>query len=221
MKKIILTLSAFSILFSACKKTSTEQANAVDSQEVEVTQNENTETFNQVSLESHLEWRASHLGGLGKRFGKASIKEAEFLVNNGKLTNAKATIDLTTISVDNFPNDADKTSKLTGHLKNKDFFNVEKYPTAVFVLTQIEEATGDYNSIVSGNLRILETTKNISFKANVNTTNGGLTFSSEDFTIDRTEWNLNYHEEGSKGLAADHLIDNKIGFTLNLSLTKS
>jgi polyisoprenoid-binding protein YceI len=50
------------------------------------------------------------------------------------------------------------TEKWNDHMRNEDFFNVEKYPTMTFKSTAIE-ITGDNTAKITGDLTILETTK--------------------------------------------------------------
>ena len=74
--------------------------------------------------------------------------------------------------------------------------------------------------MVTGNLTILDVTKSITFKANISINENEVSVISEDFSIDRTEWGLTYHVEGSEGVPVDYLIANDIGFTINLTVTK-
>ncbi len=50
------------------------------------------------------------------------------------------------------------TEKWNDHMKNEDFFNVEKFPTMSFKSTGIE-VTGENTANITGDLTILETTK--------------------------------------------------------------
>lgn len=215
--KIILGVLVFGALLSSCSsngnKAETTEAVAVEEASSSAT------TFATIKEGSNVEWRASHFGGVDPRFGKVSLKSAEVSVEEGKLTNASIVIDLNTIVVENFPDNADKTAKLTGHLKNEDFFNVAKYPTAKFELTDIVNTTGEYNSKVQGNLTILDVTKSIIFSANVSVSEAGVSVESEDFSIDRRDWGLTYNAEGT-GVPVDRLLSSDVGFTIHVGVTK-
>ena len=78
---------------------------------------------------------------------------------------------------------------LTTHLKSPDFFDAREYPTARFESTNItpDEAGGDY--AVTGNLTLLETTKEIRFPAKVTINDEGLLMTGE-LVIDRTAWGM-------------------------------
>ncbi|MFT4644520.1 MAG: polyisoprenoid-binding protein YceI [Planctomycetota bacterium] len=216
--KTILGVLVFGALLSSCssngKKAETKEAVAVEEASSAAI------TFSTIKEGSHLEWRSSHLAGAQPRFGKVSYKSAEVSVEAGKLTNAKVVIDLNTLTVENFPEGSEQTGKLTGHLKNEDFFNIAKFPTATFELTDVVNTTGDFNSKVQGNLTILDQTKSIIFSANVGVADAGISIESEDFAIDRRDWGLSYHIEGSEGVPVDYLITNDIGFTINVGISK-
>ena len=85
--------------------------------------------------------------------------------------------------------------KLTAHLKSADFFNVNEYPTAKFASTSIEDA-GDGTVNITGDLTLLGETKSITFPATVSTANGLKL--DVAFTIDRTEFGMDYGVENVK-----------------------
>ncbi|NQY30011.1 MAG: YceI family protein [Flavobacteriaceae bacterium] len=218
MKKVVISLFVLAITFTACKDSG-KKIETKEAQEVEIVKKAETVTFDKVKEGSELKWRASHLGGTGARFGKAKLKSGNVLLNNNKVTNAKFIMDLSSLTVDNF-DDAEQKGQLEGHLKSADFFNIEKYPTVIFELTKVEETKGVYNSKITGNLTILETTKSITFNANITVLANSVAISSEDFSVNRQDWKLSYHTEGDAGVPKDYLIANTIGFTIDVAVTK-
>jgi polyisoprenoid-binding protein YceI len=105
----------------------------------------------------------------------------------------------------------DKTNeKLTGHLKSADFFNVEKYPTARFVSTEIKPGGNGGTHTVTGNLTIMETTKSVSFPATIRVEGGKVTAKAPMFKINRTDWGITY-----KGMA-DNLIKDDVGIEFDI-----
>ncbi len=220
MKKKIFILMAITGLFMSSCSNNGNKAETGDAEDVTIEKTDETVTYNKIKDGSYMEWRASHLGGVSRRFGKVFFKDATLLVNNGNLTNAEVIVDMNSLTVENFEEGSEDKENLTGHLKGEDFFNVEKYPTSKFELTGVEKTEGDFNSLVTGNLTILDVTKSITFKANISINENEVSVISEDFSIDRTEWGLTYHVEGSEGVPVDYLIANDIGFTINLTVTK-
>jgi polyisoprenoid-binding protein YceI len=219
MKKVTLTVLTIGIIFASCSNNG-KQVEANEAKTVEIVKNEVTTELKTIKENSNVDWRASHLGGVQKRFGKISLKSAELLVNDNHLSNATVTLDMSSFTVDNFVDDEESTNKLRGHLMSDDFFNVEVYPTSTFELTNIETVEGDYNSTIIGNLTIMETTKSISFNANVTVSENEVSIQSEDFAVNRTDWGLTYNVEGTEGVPVDYLIANDLGFTINVTVTK-
>ncbi|MGV6860869.1 MAG: YceI family protein [Putridiphycobacter sp.] len=218
-KKLILGALMFGAVLSSCSNNG-NKAETSEAEEVEVVKTEESVVYSTIGEGSHIEWRASHLGGVQKRYGKVFLQSAEVIVNGGEVTNAKMVHDMSTITIENFEAGSEDSLNLADHLKSADFFNIETYPTTTFELTGIEKNEGDFNSLVTGNLTILDETKSITFKANVEVSENEVSVKSEDFAVDRTDWGLSYHVEGSEGVPVDYLIANDIGFTIDITLTK-
>lgn len=99
-------------------------------------------------------------------------------------------------------------ASLDGHLKNEDFFDVAKYPTATFVIDSYTDG------ILLGNLTIKGVTKAFSAPALVTASEGELVLSS-DFSFDRTEFGVTYNS----GKFFDDLGDKVISDDIDISLT--
>ena len=80
--------------------------------------------------------------------------------------------------------------KLTDHLKTADFFEVREYPVAKFESTKIAAGKGGVAQ-VTGKLTLHGVTKEITFPANVQITDQGLTLASE-FSLDRSQFGMTY-----------------------------
>ncbi len=218
MRKTVLTGLVVVAILGSCANNG-EKAEIQEAKKVSVNEVKTSVLFNNITDGSQVDWRASHLGGVQKRFGKIYLKNAKFVVNNNELSNATVEMDMHSFTVENFPEDGEQTAKLTGHLKSDDFFKVEAYPTAKFELVDVQNATGDYSSKVTGNLTILDVTKSIAFNANITVADNEVSLKSEDFSIDRTQWGLIYNTEGTAGVPADYLISNDLGFTIDVTLS--
>jgi polyisoprenoid-binding protein YceI len=78
--------------------------------------------------------------------------------------------------------------KLTGHLKNADFFETDKFPTSRFVSTSIKKgAKGQCE--VTGDLTLHGQTASISFPAKYEFSEGGLILTSK-FNLDRSQFGM-------------------------------
>ncbi|MGB8224677.1 MAG: YceI family protein [Polyangiales bacterium] len=105
---------------------------------------------------------------------------------------------------------ADK-EKLTKHLKSPDFFDVAKFPTAMFRSTEIR-AEGEGHTI-TGDLTLHGVTKRISFPATLAVTDTHVSANAE-FSINRQEFGIAY-----PGMP-DDLIRDLVVVKLSLTLPR-
>ncbi len=216
-KHIKLSMLLLVVIISSCQNNDKKTAFA-KAEIINIVDTTNATMFKNIKAGSFLEWRASHLGGIGKRLGKIYYKDAIILVKNQKITTINITINMHKLTVDNLSDEDNKN--LTEHLKSVDFFDVEKYPTSKFQLTNLETIKGKYNSKITGNLIILNVSNSITFNANINVSENEVSIKSEDFVIDRSDWGLKYHNKGSKGVPLNYLISDDIGFTIDITVLK-
>lgn len=106
-----------------------------------------SETFTVDASASEVTWKGEVAGVYGHN-GLISISEGSLEVENGALVGGSFTIDMTTINpTDEGYKDEDghRASDLVGHLATGDFFLVDSFPTATFVITSVSEGqvTGD------------------------------------------------------------------------------
>jgi polyisoprenoid-binding protein YceI len=135
-----------------------------------------------------------HDGGFKKLSGSATVPD-------GDLTKLKLEVEIETDSL--FADDP----KLTAHLKSADFFDVKNKPKAAFKVTKVEKTDKTY--AVTGDLTMLGKTRSISFPASI--TAGDALQVSTTFSIDRTDWGMNYGEGK---------IDNKVVLTIKVTAKK-
>lgn len=147
------------------------------------------------TLQSELRWRAAkvtraHDGGFRSFSGIASLDE------RGELNGLDINIDTRSIWSD--------TERLTGHLKNEDFFDVETYPSATFRSDKIAPIdSSGFTHLVTGNLAMHGQVRSLTFPANV-TSNADGVRAIGDFIIDRRQWGVNYSGK------PDDLIENDV-----------
>ena len=135
---------------------------------------------------------------------------------NKKLKNHASSVDTDALwnsIADDIPKEKEGNAKLTGHLTSADFFNVEEYPVAKFVVTEM--TTVDGKPMLSGNLTMKDATNNISFPVSTEMNGDMMTLTSETFTIDRSKWNIKH---GSKSFF-DNLGDKFINDDIELKVT--
>ena len=181
----VVTILFVGLVMVACKdaKNKTE---ATVAEEVKKATNEAVK-YTANADNSTLAWKGSKIAG--SHNGTIKISEGYFSFEGDKLAGGNFVIDMNTITVLDLE-DAEKNGNLTGHLKSGDFFDVEKFSSSAFAITGIEDK-GDH-VMVSGNLTVKGIRKNIEFPAKVSVNGDEFTFKSEPFTIDRTEWGIEY-----------------------------
>ena len=94
--------------------------------------------------------------------------------------------------------------KLTGHIKNADFFDTEKFPAAQFVSTEIAVTEAGKCSI-TGNLTLHGVTKAFSFPASYRFENGGLLLGAK-FQLDRSQFGMDQMLSGVDKLVEVEIV---------------
>lgn len=164
-----------------------------------------------------MNWTASKPAG--KHLGTIEIMDGELSIDGEQVVAGSFTVDMNSlVSIDL---EGEKKSKLEGHLKSPDFFSVDQHPTCTFVLTSAEQVSDQPSTThnVSGDLTIKETTKNITIPINISFVGTKILAASPAFTINRTEWGINYNS-GILGTAADKLIHDEVSLVITFEATR-
>ena len=157
---------------------------------------------------SELKWSGEYAFYFGGHDGIISFKEGYFIKTNDVISGGEFIIDMTSI-VCNDIEDEEANDGLVGHLKNEDFFNVEKFKTAKLVITSVDYHDNSHMKIYA-NLTIKGITLPINFRAEVDYEAQQMT---TKFKIDRQRWGIDYNSKLRDGAIADG-----IGFEAILSL---
>ncbi len=221
MKKITITLSAVALAFLAsCGSKTTTNAGEADSA-AKATQGSSTLTIDKAT--SVVEWKGYKSIGYD-HFGTINISEGTLSVENGNITAGEFTLDMNSVQSLDKKDAPEEKAKLEGHLKNDDFFNVEKYPTSKFVITEVKKQEDDKGNthIISGNLTIRDVTKNISFPAVIATSENGIVSAEGAVTINRLDWGINFDKDNlslSKaaiGKIKNGVVENAVDIKINI-----
>ncbi len=210
MKSYLLVLSI--VLFAAsCSNSPKNKIEGTDSQAIADGSGEQLVVDTQASS---IHWVGTKPGG--SHHGTIGIKEGSLAINGTDVASGSFIIDMNAI-VDEDLTDQKMNEMLVTHLKSADFFDVEKYPTSSFAITKVEAVTGN-DSIthrISGNLKMKDVEKNITFDAKITKEGDAYKAVTIPFTINRTQWNVQY---GSKSIFAD-LKDKFIDDNIELQIT--
>jgi len=152
------------------------------------------------------------------------VQSGTFAMAGDQLVGGTVTMDMNSIT-DVDIEDEGKRGYLEGHLKSDAFFYVDSFPTAVFEIVEVrEEATDATPYVVVGNLTIRGITNSIEFPANVFVEEGSVRLEAPAFSIDRTKWNVKYHDSDDATIAEtlkEDLIDHSIELTINVVATNA
>lgn len=171
-------------------------SNAMFAQKVEV----NTKT-------STIEWLGKKIGG--QHEGNILLKSGLLELKNEQISDGSFVIDMNSITCSDLE-DPGYNQKLVGHLKSDDFFGVEKYPTANFVVTQSSKFSNGKATIM-GNITIKGKTERISFEVD----RAGNEYTAK-IDMDRSKFDIRYGSNSFFDNLGDKAIDDI--FTLEIKL---
>ncbi|HEX8548921.1 MAG TPA: YceI family protein [Cytophagaceae bacterium] len=149
----------------------------------------------------------------GAHTGNVKVTQGNIILDGKTVKGGSFDIDMNSITCTDLT-DAGYNAKLIGHLKNEDFFAVDKFPKASFVASSITSKGGD-NYDVTGKLTIKGIAKDITFPAVIKT-NGKVVTADAKIKVDRTKYDIKY----GSGSFFDNLGDKTIedNFEIDLKL---
>jgi len=209
------------LAFTSCKQTEGEKAEVSEAAVVA----ESTGTAVPVNLaESMVSWEGAK--PTGAHTGTIGVSQGTVTLDNGAVTGGSFVIDMNSITCTDL--DGDMKVNLENHLKGfadgkeDHFFNVAKYPTGKFEISKVVALSGDAeaNSTVYGNLTIRDITKEIGFRANITADGDAVTVATPQFTIDRTQWGVNYGSKSVFDNLGDKFVNDEIGLKIDLKAGK-
>lgn len=205
MKKIMfigaLSMTAVMMVASCTQAPDSDAATVGDAQEV---QDAGAAMTAEVDLAaSKVEWVGTKV--TGRHNGQIPLSKGSLQMTEGALVGGSFTMDMTSLTT------TDKMGAengLTDHLKSSDFFEVEKYPTAEFVITGVralDTAPVDAEDVpeinqykisnptheITGNLTLKGVTKSVTFPAAVKIGQDGVSATAK-FNINRNDWGITY-----------------------------
>lgn len=162
---------------------------------------------------------------LGKRTignrhtGTVNVTSGTLTVNQGRLLSGKVTLNMASIAVNNVKDPGAKAD-LESHLKDSDFFEVKKFPTAEFVFQEVLPSNKpEFKWIIVGDLTMKGKTNRINIPANITVSNDELTAQSEPFVINRTLWGINF-QSGVLGTVKNKIIEDIVPLSITLRAKK-
>ncbi len=145
---------------------------------------------------SEVKWEGSKKIGDNHK-GTVAFKSADLKVEKNAIKSGEFVVDMNTISATDVK-DESKT-KLDGHLKSADFFDVAKYPTAKFVIKSVAA------NKVTGDLTIKDKTETVTFDVKTDKK-----VSISTLEIDRTKFGVIYNSSNFVKNLGDKVINDTI-----------
>jgi polyisoprenoid-binding protein YceI len=218
MKKTLIGFGISLMMFTACQNApEADKTDATGQQEVSSADGDAYTADLTASSVSFIGTKP-----VGQHNGTFAITEGKLTVKENNLTGGSFVIDINSMKI----TDADTagTSKLRGHLLSADFFDAAKFATAKFEITSVElydsskvkSLLAGATHLISGNLMLKDSTKNITFPAKVTLAEGTVA-AEANFNIDRTQWGMFYGNDQSLG---DKFIRPEVNIQLTLSAKK-
>lgn len=124
----------------------------------------------------------------GSHTGTIDIVSGFLTFDHGNFVGGTFSIDMQSLATNDMSEESNK--KLDRHLKNEDFFDVQKFSDANLKITKVFKID-DRNYSVLADLTMKGITNPISFEAEV-TGSGNSFVAAAKFTIDRTKWGVEY-----------------------------
>jgi len=163
------------------------------------------------TTKSVVKWTGANLFKFNKHYGTVKFKRGEFMLNNNSIIGGQFEIDMNSI----INTDGKYNKMLVWHLKNKDFFNVNKYPTSKLKILSIKYK--DANQInIEANLTIKGVTQKINYRSTIKISGNNVIMKSS-FIIDRTRWGINYESKSILNSLKDDTISDAIEFDVVIS----
>jgi polyisoprenoid-binding protein YceI len=171
---------------------------------------------------SVVEWTGRNINN--RHYGRIAISGGEVVTYNGLPVSGRFVLDMDSMANLDLQDEGWR-AMLHRHLKSEDFFDVERYPAAVFVLSgavAVAGATpGTPNVEISGNLTIKGTTHPLCFPAMVAAQEDGTLKAQAAIEIDRTLWGVCYGSGRLFERLGMHLVNDLISIELFIVTQKA
>lgn len=164
---------------------------------------------------SKIVWQAKKV--TGAHDGNVPLNNGTLILDGNKLKGGSFVLDVKNLTVADVK-DENMNGKLTGHLKNDDFFAVDKHPEAKFVITSVTPKSGNQFDVV-GKLTIKGITEEVKFPATV-TADAKKVTATAKITVDRTKYGIKFRSSNFFENLGDKAISNDFVLDVNLVANK-
>ena len=157
---------------------------------------------------SNISWTGyGEIGGYSLT-GTIKLKNADIQMQGDSLQTAAITIDMASISHEN--------KDLQSHLKDGDFFDVTKFPTAIFETNNIQYIN-DSSAKAIGNLTVKGISKPVAIPLVITKNSTGRSIKAK-ISIDRTLFGIKYNSKSFFGNLGDQAIKNNFDLSFTIEV---
>lgn len=136
--------------------------------------------------------------------GVLNVKSGEVTLKNNQIVGGTFLLDMTSLNATDLT--GEMQTKLNNHLKNEDFFEVNRFPTATYTITSVKKnADKAYPFMVNGNLTAKGKTNPVSFPAKITLNKGVFTMVSDKFSFDRQKFDIAYRSAAKDVIVKDDI----------------
>ncbi len=146
----------------------------------------------------------------GSHSGTINLESGSLEFDDKVLVGGNFVMDMSSITVTDI--EGDSKAKLEGHLKDDDFFGVNNFPTASYVITSVS-IVGANNVELTGDLTIKGITKSYTFGMTM--VDGGAQVNA---VIDRTDFDIRYGSASFFDSLGDRAIYDDFELNINLAM---
>ncbi len=164
---------------------------------------------------STIKWTGSKVASSHE--GTVNIQKGILMIDHGTLVGGQFSIDMNSILCSDIES-VKKSNYLVDHLKDKDFFNVEKFPLSTITIKEAVKSEENSYKILA-DLTIKGITHPVTFQAEV-TINGPNFSATAKIKIDRTKWGIVYKSGNFFKDLGDNIIKDEIEFDVFLLSVK-
>ena len=167
--------------------------------------------------ESRVEWTGRNL--LNKHHGQVAIKTGQLQFDRGQLATGEFILDMRAVRCLDLHGDPSH-DVLIDHLLSDDFFDVERYPEARFLITGTQPLPGATPGVpdlaVRGDLTLKNVSRPVAFVATTGLTDKGKSAAQAVLSFDRTKWDVLYGSGKYFRNLGGHLVSDLIEIQLRI-----
>ena len=172
-------------------------------------------TYNINVANSQIDWIGSKIVG-DQHTGYLKLSTGSLNMEDGLIVGGSFVVDMNSLTCTDLDESSGK-GKLEEHLKDGDFFDTQQYPVGKFEIASVKVVEGNMDATheITGNLTLKDVTKSITIPAKVELSENGISATTPQFKINRTEWGIKYGS-GLLGIAQNKAIDDDVALKISL-----